>query len=202
MRTGDEGGEGQREGGGEEVRRFVVAISGASGAIYGLRLIEVLKDRDVEVHLIVSPWGWATIEEETSYTADAVKGLADYYYEDDDLSACLASGSFKTEAMIVSPCSMKTLASVACGFADNLISRAADVALKESRKLIMVVRESPLNAIHLQNMLTLSRLGVILLPPVPAFYIKPTSIGQLVDHTVGKILDQVDISHDLYKRWT
>ena len=183
------------------MKRIVVAICGASGAIYGIRLLDALKKEKVETHLILSEWAATTIEMETNYLLEEIKKLADYSYAVNDLTASLSSGSFLFQGMIIIPCSMKTLAAIACGYVDNLISRAADVTIKEGRKLILVPRETPLNAIHLENMLKLSRLGVVILPPMPAFYIKPSTIDDLINHTIGKILDQLSIDNDLYKRW-
>jgi len=182
------------------VRRITVAISGASGAIYAIRLLEALGEKKVETHLILSEWAYVTIKAETNYLPEEVKKLASYSYAVKDLTAPLTSGSFLIEGMVVIPCSMKTLAAIACGYADNLISRAADITIKEGRKLILVPRETPLDAIHLENMLKLSRLGVVILPPMPAFYIKPSTIDDLVNHTIGKVLDQLGIHNNLYQR--
>jgi len=151
----------------------------------------------VETHLILSEWASITIKMETKYLLEEIKKLADYSYAVNDLTASLSSGSFLFQGMIIIPCSMKTLAAITCGYVDNLISRAADVTIKEGRKLILVPRETPLNAIHLE----MSRLGVVILPPMPAFYIKPSTIDDLINHTIGKILDQLSIDNDLYKRW-
>ncbi|SMC00080.1 4-hydroxy-3-polyprenylbenzoate decarboxylase [Thermanaeromonas toyohensis ToBE] len=181
--------------------RLIVAMTGATGAIYGIRLLEVLKEKGLETHLILSRWAEETIKMETSWTVEAVRKLAAAFYCEDDLGAALASGSFRHQGMIIVPCSMKTLASIAHGLAINLISRAADVTLKEGRKLILVPRETPLNAIHLENMLRLARLGAVILPPMPAFYHHPRSLQDLVDHLIGRILDQLDIEHGLYQRW-
>lgn len=183
------------------MRRITVAISGASGAIYAIRLLEALGEKKVETHLILSEWAYVTIKAETNYLPEEVKKLASYSYAVKDLTAPLTSGSFLIEGMVIIPCSMKTLAAIACGYADNLISRAADITIKEGRKLILVPRETPLNAIHLENMLKLSRLGVVILPPMPAFYIKPSTIDDLVNHTIGKVLDQLGIDNNLYQRW-
>ena len=183
------------------MKRIVVSITAASGAIYGIRLLEALAREDVEIHLVISEWASRVIELETSYSVKDVEKLAHRNYQIDDLSAPISSGSFMVQAMVVIPCSMKTLGSVACGYADNLISRAADISIKEGRKLIIVPRETPLNAIHLENMLKLSRLGVVILPPMPAFYTEPSSLDDLINHTVGKVLDQLGIENSLYKRW-
>lgn len=183
------------------MRRITVAISGASGAIYAIRLLEALGEKKLETHLILSEWAYVTIKAETNYLPEEVKKLASYSYAVKDLTAPLTSGSFLIEGMVIIPCSMKTLAAIACGYADNLISRAADITIKEGRKLILVPRETPLDAIHLENMLKLSRLGVVILPPMPAFYIKPSTIDDLVNHTIGKVLDQLGIHNNLYRRW-
>lgn len=176
-------------------------MTGASGAVYGIRLLEVLKEDNVETHLIITPWGAKMIEYETELTVDDVKTLASYVYDDKDLAARLSSGSFKLDGMVVIPCSMKTVAGIASGYTSTLLTRAADVALKEGRKLVLVPRETPLNAIHLQNLLELSRLGVTILPAMPGFYHKPKSMSDLVDQVVGKALDQFDLKHALYRRW-
>lgn len=181
--------------------RLVVAISGASGAIYGIRLLEELRKAGVETHLIISRWAEETIRQETDYTPEAVAALASVVYDPTDQGAALSSGSFPTAGMIVAPCSMKTLAAIAHGYTDNLITRAADVTLKEGRRLILLPRETPLHAIHLENMLTLARLGVAIVPPVPAFYHRPQQIMDIVDQTVGKVLDLLGLKHQLFRRW-
>ncbi|ADH97943.1 UbiX family flavin prenyltransferase [Salisediminibacterium selenitireducens] len=182
-------------------KRIIIGMSGSTGPIYGIRLLEVLRDLGVETHLILSQWGEKTITIETDYTVDEVKKLASYVHPATNQAAAISSGSFKTDGMVIVPCSMKTLSAVAHGYADNLVSRAADVVLKERRKLIMVPRETPLNDIHLENMLKLSRMGVVMMPPMPAFYNKPESIGDMVDHTVSRLLDQLDIDNSLTRRW-
>jgi 4-hydroxy-3-polyprenylbenzoate decarboxylase len=185
----------------DKTKRIIVAISGASGAIYGIRLLEALQKEGIETHLIISRWARETIREETSYSVEEIEKLTNYFYDERDLTAPLSSGSFLIHGMVVIPCSMKTLAAIACGYVENLIARAADITIKESRELVLVPRETPLNAIHLENMLKLSRLGVVILPPMPAFYIKPSSIDDLVNHTIGKVLDQLGINNRLYQRW-
>ena len=185
----------------KKVRRIIIAISGASGAIYGIRLLEALREKRVETHLILSEWAYVTIKIETNYLLEEVKKLASCSYSAKDLTASLASGSFSIQGMVIIPCSMKTLAAIACGYVDNLISRAADITIKEGRKLVLVPRETPLNAIHLENMLKLSRLGAVILPPIPAFYVKPSTIDDLVNHTIGKVMDQLGIDNNLYQRW-
>ncbi|HYE81649.1 MAG TPA: UbiX family flavin prenyltransferase [Clostridia bacterium] len=181
--------------------KIIVGISGASGAIYGIRLLEELKKRKVETHLIMSRWGAVTIAKETDYTVEQVNALADKIYREDDVSAAISSGSFQTGGMIVAPCSMKTLSGIANGYAEDLMTRAADVCIKERRKLILVARETPLNAIHLENMLKLSRIGVEIMPPVPAFYSRPQSIDDIVNHTVGRIMDHIGLENRLFTRW-
>jgi 4-hydroxy-3-polyprenylbenzoate decarboxylase len=183
-------------------KAVVVGITGASGAIYGIRLVEILeKTPGVDVHLVVSEWAEKTIEIETSYTLEQVLSMAHTTYGNRDLAAAVSSGSFPSEGMIIAPASMKTVAGIACGYSSNLIIRAADVMIKEQRKLIILPRETPLSAIHLENLLKLARLGVSVIPAIPGFYAQPKTIEDLVDHTVGKILDQFGIEHDLYRRW-
>jgi len=181
--------------------RLVVGITGATGAIYGVRLLEALRDAAVETHLVVSEWALKTIAVETSYRAEDVLGLADRTYRPDNQAAAIASGSFLTKGMIVAPCSVKSLSAIANGFADNLVTRSADVTMKEQRRLVLLVRESPLNAIHLENMLKLARAGVVIAPPVPAFYAAPRDLDDMVNHTVGRLLDQFQIPHQLTRRW-
>src|SRR5947199_10536495 len=181
--------------------KIIVGITGATGTIFGVRLLEVMKDAGVETHLVMSKWGIRTLLHETPYTVDYLKSLAGHTYGDTDQGAAISSGSFVTDGMIIAPCSMRTLAAIANGQGDNLIHRAADVILKERRKLALMVREAPLNAIHLENMLKLSRMGVVIIPPVPAFYNHPQTIDEIVDHIVMRILDQFDIRLDLAERW-
>jgi flavin prenyltransferase len=182
--------------------RLVVGITGASGAIYGIRLLERLRELDVETHLIVTSWARVTIEHETSYTLAQVKALADVTYGEGDQAAAISSGSFLVHGMVVAPCSTKTLAAIANGFSHNLVARAADVALKERRRVVLVVRESPMSSIHLRNMLTLSEMGVSICPPVPAFYNVPKTIDDIVDQTVVRVLDQLDFHVPAQARWT
>jgi 4-hydroxy-3-polyprenylbenzoate decarboxylase len=182
--------------------RIVVGITGASGAIYGVRLLERLRELDVEVHLIATSWAKVTIEHETDYSFAQVKALADVTYGEGDQAAALSSGSFLTHGMVIAPCSTKTLAAIANGFAHNLVCRAADVVLKERRRLVLAVRETPLHAIHLRNMLTLSEMGVTICPPVPAFYNRPKTIDDIVDQTVLRLLDQFDLNLPSDSRWT
>jgi 4-hydroxy-3-polyprenylbenzoate decarboxylase len=181
--------------------RLIVGISGATGSIYGIRLLEVLKERKIETHLIISPTSKKIIPQETSYSLKRVENLATSVHPNEDLAASISSGSFKTDGMIVIPCSVKTLSGIAHSYNDNLMTRAADVTLKERRKLVMVVRETPLHQGHLELMLQASRMGAILFPPMPAFYFNPKTIDDLVNHTVGKILDLFDITHNLFRRW-
>jgi 4-hydroxy-3-polyprenylbenzoate decarboxylase len=178
-----------------------VAITGASGVIYGIRMLEVLKKMKVETHLIMSEWGAKNVKIETNKTAEYVRSLATKCYEDGNLAAPMSSGSFKTGGMAVMPCSMKTLASIANGFDDSLVSRAAGVCLKEQRKLVLVPRETPLSKIHLDNMSKLADAGAVILPAMPGFYHRPKTMDDLVDHVVGKVLDQFDIDHGLFRRW-
>jgi 4-hydroxy-3-polyprenylbenzoate decarboxylase len=181
--------------------RLIVGITGATGSIFGIRLLQALHGSGVETHAVVSKWGARTIAHETAYTLDQVQAMATTCYSPNDQGAAISSGSFVTSGMVVAPCSMRTLAAIAHGQGDNLIHRAADVILKERRKLVLVVREAPLNDIHLENMLKLSRMGVVILPPVPAFYNHPQSIDEMVDHIVMRILDQFDIHLGLTERW-
>jgi len=181
--------------------RLIVGISGATGSLYGIRLLQALQGSNVEAHLIVSRWGARTLIHETPYTLDEVQRMAACHYSSGDQGAPVSSGSFLTKGMVVAPCSMRTLAAIAHGQGEHLIHRAADVILKERRRLVLVVRETPLNDIHLENMLKLSRMGVVILPPVPAFYNRPQSIEEVVDQTVMRILDQFDIHLDLTRRW-
>jgi 4-hydroxy-3-polyprenylbenzoate decarboxylase len=176
-------------------------MTGASGAIFGVRLLEVLADTEVETHLIISRWAQKTVEHETSTSLDELRGLATHVYSSADMGAKVSSGSFHTDGMVVVPCSMRTVAAIAHGQGDHLVHRAADVILKERRKLVLVARETPLNDIHLENLLKLSRMGVTILPPMPAFYNLPETLNDLVNHTVMRILDQFGISMDLARRW-
>jgi len=179
---------------------MLVAITGASGSILGIKLLKELKELGIETELIISENAEIIINTETDYKISDVQALATKNYEVNDLTAAPASGSYKIEKMVVIPCSMKTLAAIANGFSDNLISRVADVMIKERRKLILVVRETPLSAIHLENMLKLAKLGVIIFPPMPSFYYKPQNIDDIVEHTIGRVLDQVGFEINI-KRW-
>jgi 4-hydroxy-3-polyprenylbenzoate decarboxylase len=181
---------------------LVIGITGASGAIYGIRLLEVLAThKDVETHLIISGAGEAIIRHETDWGLEKVRALADVCYDIDDIGARLSSGSFKRDGMVIAPCSMKTLSALANSYADNLIARAADITLKERKKLVLLTREAPLHLGYLRNMVKVTEMGAIVFPPVPAFYHKPQKIEDLVDYTVGRVLDIFDIQHNLFKRW-
>lgn len=182
-------------------KRIVVGITGATGVIYGVRLLEVLKDLNIEAHLILSEAGKKNILIETEFSIPYVESLAYKIYDVNNLAAAVSSGSFKTSGMVIAPCTIKTLSGVANSYNDNLMVRAADVMLKERRRLILVVRETPFHKGHLDLMSKVADLGGIILPPVPAFYILPRKIEDLIDHTVGKILDLMDIEHSLFKRW-
>lgn len=182
--------------------KLVIAITGASGVIYGLRALEVLKKLGVETHLILSEWGEKTIKIETDRDGDYARSLATRVYDDTNMAAPVSSGSFKTDGMVVIPCSMKTLASIANGLDDTLVARAAGVCIKESRKVVLVPREAPLSMIHLENMSKLAGLpNVVIMPAMPGFYHRPKTMEELIDHVVGKVLDQFDMQHELFKRW-
>lgn len=181
--------------------RFVIGISGASGVVYGIRILEILKSMSIETHVILSTWGLKNIEIETGKTAEYVSSLSSKLYSNDTLAAPMSSGSFIHAGMIIVPCSMKTLASIANGHDDTLISRAAGVTLKESRRLVVVPRETPISRIHLINMLNLCDAGAIILPAMPGFYHNPVSLKDIIDQLVGKILDQFYIKHNLTRRW-
>ena len=181
--------------------KLVVGITGSTGVIYGIRLLETLKRLNIETHLIMSEWAEKCIVMETDHDLNYVKSLAIQCSDETNMAANVSSGTHKTDGMIVIPCSMKTLSSIANGYDETLVARSAGVTLKESRKLILVARETPLTAINLENMLKLARLGVIILPPVTEFYTNPSSIDSMIDHIVGKCLDQFNIEHDLFTRW-
>ena len=182
-------------------RRMIVGITGASGAILGIRMLERLREFDIETHLIISAWGTRTLEHETSWTIDEVRHLADVVHKPGDMGATISSGSFRTDGMVVAPCSMKTLAAIAHGYTEDLVARAADVVLKERRRLVLMARESPLSEIHLENMLKLARMGVSIVPPVPAFYNLPKTLDEAVDHMVTRALDQFDLVTEDAPRW-
>lgn len=185
------------------MKRLVVAITGASGALYGVRLLESLRSlEDVETHLMISDAGVLSMHHELDLKRKDVEALADVVHNARDVGACIASGSFQSEGMIIAPCSMKTLASVAHGLSDNLISRAADVMLKERRRCVLMVRETPFNLAHLRNMTAVTEMGGIIFPPLPALYQRPESIVEMVDHTVARVLDLFQITHAIAPRWT
>ncbi len=181
--------------------KLVIGMTGATGAIFGIRLLEYLKAAEIETHLVVSPWANVTITHETDYTLKDVEKLASYTYSHKDQAAAISSGSFETDGMIIAPCSMKSLASIRTGMADNLLTRAADVILKERKKLVLLTRETPLSHIHLENMLALTKMGSVILPPMPAFYNKPADMDELIDHIVFRTLDQFGIRLPEAKRW-
>lgn len=182
-------------------RKIVVAMTGATGAIMGIKVLISLRRLNIETHLIISKWAEATIKYETDYHPSNVRALADHVYNISDMAAPVSSGSFRTDGMIVVPCSMKTLAAINSGFCDDLISRTADVMLKERRKLVLVTRETPLSDIHLRNMLSVSQSGAIIFPPVPALYIRPASVEELIDQSVGRMLDLFDLDTEDFDRW-
>ena len=182
-------------------KRLVVGISGASGVTYGVRLLQVLKDTDYETHLIISKSGELNIEIETDYDPADVKAMADYVYDHKNMAASLASGSFLTAGMVVVPCTIKTLSGIANSYNENLLVRAADVTLKEKRKLALVVRETPLHKGHLRLMTMAADMGAHILPPVPSFYHMPKTIEDIIDQTIGKIFDFLGIEHELFRRW-
>ena len=186
----------------ESSRRLIIGISGASGVIYGVRLLEALKPLPVETHLVMSRTAEITLAYETRLKVAAVRELADVAHDVDDLAASISSGSFRTMGMIVAPCSMRSLGEIAHGISSNLLTRAADVVLKERRKLVLLVRETPLHAIHLRNMATLAEIGAIIAPPVPAFYNRPETLDDVIDHTVGRSLDLFDLDSGKVKRWS
>jgi 4-hydroxy-3-polyprenylbenzoate decarboxylase len=183
-------------------RRLIVGVTGATGSIFAVRLLEALRRTEVESHLVLSRWGARTLIHETDQTLDQVLALATHSYKGNDQGARISSGSFVTMGMIIVPCSVKTLADIAHGHSGELVHRAADVVLKERRRLVLAVREAPFTDIHLENMLKLSRMGVVISPPMPAFYNRPKSIEEMVDHTVARWLDLFGIEVDTAKRWT
>ena len=181
--------------------RLIVGITGATGTIFGVRILQMLHGSGVETHLVVSKWAARTLAHETQYSLKYVESLATQSYGIGAQGAAISSGSFITLGMVIAPCSMRTLAAIAHGLGDNLIHRAADVILKEKRKLVLVVRESPFNEIHLENMLKLARMGVVILPPVPAFYNNPQSLDDMINHITMRVIDQFDIHLDVMNRW-
>lgn len=184
-----------------EIEKIIVAITGASGAIYGIRLLAILRECNIETHLIISKSANLTIATETSFSIGDIKKLANYAYHPSDIGAKISSGSFKVNGMIIAPCSMKTLSAIASGMENDLITRSAAVIIKEQKKLALMVRETPLSAIHLENMLKLARIGVAICPPVPAFYNNPATLDDIINHSVARILDLFNIETNLVKRW-
>jgi len=182
-------------------RRLVVGISGASGVIYGIRMLGLLKETDFETHLIISDSGRRNIEIETDFKAGDVEAMADHVYEDGDVGAALASGSFLTCGMVVAPCTIKTLSGIANSYTNNLLVRAADVSLKEGRKLVLMVRETPLHKGHLRLMTMAADMGAHILPPIPSFYHQPKTIQDIIDQSIGKVFDYLGIEHELFRRW-
>src|SRR5262245_16806928 len=182
-------------------RRLIIGMTGSTGAIFGVRFLEALRGSDIETHLIISKWAQRTIEHETNYSVEQVRALASVVHSQGDMGATISSGSFLTDGMVVIPCSVRTLAGIANGYGEHLVHRAADVILKERRKLLLVVRETPLSEVHLENMLKLSRMGVVMLPPMPAFYNHPQTVDDVVAHIVGRVLDQFDLPAPFAKRW-
>jgi flavin prenyltransferase len=182
-------------------RRIIIGISGASGVTYGVRVLELLKDSDIETHLILSSGGKTNIRIETDYSPEEVAAMATKTYDDSDMAAAVSSGSFMTDGMIVAPCTIKSLSGIANSYNTNLLVRAADVSLKEKRKVVLVIRETPLHKGHLRLMSQAADIGAHILPPVPSFYHKPKTIQDIVDQTVGKVFDYMGIEHDLFNRW-
>jgi 4-hydroxy-3-polyprenylbenzoate decarboxylase len=182
-------------------KRIIIGISGASGVTYGVRMLELLRKTEFETHLIISDAGRLNIEIETDYTPGEVEAMSDFIHDSKDMAASLASGSFLTEAMVVIPCTIKSLSGIANSYNENLLVRAADVTLKEKRKLVLVIRETPLHVGHLRLMTMAAEMGAHLLPPVPSFYHQPKTINDIIDQTIGKVFDYIGIEHDLFKRW-
>lgn len=183
-------------------RRIVVAITGATGAVYGVRLLAALRERAVETHLVVSRAGWLTLHDEMALDRQAMRERASVWHEPNEIGATLASGSFQHDGMVIAPCSMKTLAAIAHGLDDNLVTRAADVTLKERRKLVLLARETPLTLAHLNNMTLVTQMGGVIMPPLPSFYARPSNIEELVDYTVQRVLDQFGLNDEqAYARW-
>ena len=184
------------------MRRIVVGMSGASGAIYGIRMLEVLNAvDDIEVHLVMSPSAGRTIHDETDWKVSDVEALADVVHNYKDIGASLSSGSYRHEGMVIAPCSVKTLSGIVNSYDDNLLVRAADVALKEKRRVVLMVRETPLHLGHIELMARAAKYGAVVMPPVPAFYIRPKSLDDIINQSVGKALDFFDVSHTLFRRW-
>jgi 4-hydroxy-3-polyprenylbenzoate decarboxylase len=188
--------------GSQQPKRLIVGISGASGAVYGVRLLELLKDTDIETHLIMSKSAQVTLAFETDFKVADVEALADIVHSNHDIGAACSSGSFKTMGMVIAPCSIKTMSEIATGTTANLLSRAADVALKERRRVVLMLRETPLHIGHIRTMAAVTEAGAIVYPPVPAFYSRPATLAEMVDHTLGRVLDLFDIDLGVVKRWT
>jgi 4-hydroxy-3-polyprenylbenzoate decarboxylase len=186
----------------ENPRRLIVGITGASGAIYGVRLLELLRTTDIETHLIMSRAGQTTLAAETSLKVADVEALADVVHQNTDIAAACSSGSFRTLGVVIAPCSIKTMGEIATGVTPNLISRAADVALKERRRVVLMLRETPLHLGHIRSMAAVSEAGAVVYPPVPAFYAQPKSLEEMVDHTLGRVLDLFDIDLGTVRRWS
>jgi 4-hydroxy-3-polyprenylbenzoate decarboxylase len=183
------------------VKRIIVGITGATGAVFGVRLLEALGAAGVETHLVLSKWGQQTVEHELGLTLADLRKRASVVHGSTNMAATVSSGSFRTAGMVIAPCSMRTAAAIAHGYGESLVHRAADVVLKERRKLVLVPRETPLSEVHLENLLKLARMGVAIVPPMPAFYNKPASVDDIVNHIVARVLDQFDIDAALAKRW-
>jgi flavin prenyltransferase len=184
-----------------EQKRLLVGLSGASGVPIAVELLKALQTTDIESHLIITNGGVLTIRQEVDYSPDEIRGLADVVYDNDNIGAGPASGSWKSMGMIIVPCSMKTVAGICSGYSDNLLLRTADVMLKERRKLVLIARECPFSSIHLRNMLELSKMGAVILPPMLSYYNRPQTLEEATQHIVGKILDQFDIDYPLFRRW-
>jgi 4-hydroxy-3-polyprenylbenzoate decarboxylase len=182
-------------------KRIIIGIAGASGVIYGVHMLRLLKEKELEIHLIISEAGKRNIEIETNYGVGEVEAMADYVYDDKDVGASLASGSFLTGGMVVAPCTIKTLSGIANSYTTNLLVRASDVTLKEKRKLVLIVRETPFHVGHLRLMTRAAQMGAHILPPVPSFYHQPKTIDDIINQTIGKVFDYMGIEHDLFKRW-
>jgi flavin prenyltransferase len=183
------------------IKQIVIGITGASGVIYGIKMLSLLKEKDIETHLIISESGKKNIEIETTFKSSEVATMADHCYDNQEMTAALASGSFRTDGMVVIPCSIKTLSGIANSYAHDLLSRAADVTLKEKRKLVLVVRETPLHIGHLKLMQTAAEYGAHIFPPLPSFYNHPKTIDDIINQTIGRIFDYLGIEHNLFRRW-
>ncbi|WP_428649597.1 UbiX family flavin prenyltransferase [Roseibium sp.] len=186
----------------QDSRRMIVGISGASGVIYGKRMLETLRELGIETHLVMSSAARLTMAHETDFTPRDLEAMASVTHSNKDIGAACASGSFRTMGMVIAPCSVKTMAEIACGTTSSLLARSADVVLKERRRLVLMLRETPLHLGHLRNMTSVTEMGAIIYPPVPAFYARPASLDEMVDHTVGRVLDLFDIDTDLVRRWS